>query len=211
MGRNIDSHPTGRSSRTYLSGAKQKPVPREAPVSGPFERGETTVKENALFRTAALASMLEIFIGLWASGFAQVQEKPAPSAKPSLYERLGGLYPISAVVDDFIERVYVNPTLNANPNIAKARSDLRKAGLKVHVANLVCMVTGGPCKYTGKGMKEAHANFHITPNEWQALLVDFRASLDKYKVPAAEQKELVDIVESTKPDIVEAAASATKN
>lgn len=137
------------------------------------------------------------------------QEKAAP-APPSLYDRLGGLYPISAVVDDFIERVYANATLNANPAIGKARSEIRKPGLKVHVANQVCMVTGGPCKYTGKGMKESHADFHITQKEWDALLVDFRATLDKFKVPAAEQKELIAIVESTRPDIVEGAAPATK-
>ena len=169
------------------------------------------MKRNSLFRTAALAGLLGIPIGLGVPAFAQAQEKPAVPTKPSLYDRLGGLYPISAVVDDFIDRVYANATLNANPNIAKARSDVRKAGLKVHVVNLVCMVTAGPCKYTGKGMKEAHANFHITPNEWQALLVDFRASLDKFKVPVAEQKELVDIVETTRPDIVEGAAPPARN
>jgi hypothetical protein len=53
----------------------------------------------------------------------------------------------------------VNPTLNATGNIAKARSDVRKAGLKVQVVNLVCMVTGGPREYIVKGMKEAHANY----------------------------------------------------
>ncbi len=132
----------------------------------------------------------------------------APVPKPSLHDRLGGLYAISAVVDDFIDRVYADDVLNANPAIAAARSDLRKPGLKVQVANLVCMVTGGPCKYTGKGMKESHAGFHINQKEWDALLVDFRASLDKFKVPTGEQKELVDIVESTKPEIVVGAAAA---
>lgn len=130
------------------------------------------------------------------------QAQPGAPARPALYDRLGGLYAIAAVADDFIERVYVNTTLNANPNIARARSDARKPGLKVHVANQVCMVTDGPCKYTGKGMKEAHAGFHITPGEWDALLVDFRASLDKFKVPPAEQQELIAIVQSTKADIV---------
>lgn len=137
----------------------------------------------------------------------QAQERATVPPKPSLHDRLGGLYPISAVVDDFIERVYVNPTLNANPSIDKARSPLRKPGLKVQVANMVCQVTGGPCKYTGKGMKESHASFNITQKEWEALLVDFRATLAKFKVPAAEQKELIDIVESTKPDIVVRAAA----
>jgi hemoglobin len=145
-----------------------------------------------------------------AGNLVHAQEKAAAPVTPSLYDRLGGLYSVSAVVDDFIDRVYVNGTLNANPNIAKARSDVRKPGLKVHVANMVCMVTGGPCKYTGQGMKETHTNFHITQKEWDALLVDFRASLDKFKVPAGEQKELVAIVESTKPDIVEGASVPAK-
>lgn len=159
---------------------------------------------------ARLPLLFAVLILVGAATLTDAQEKAAAPAAPSLYDRLGGLYPISAVVDDFIERVYVNNTLNANPNIAKARSELRKPGLKVHLANQVCMVTGGPCKYTGRGMKESHANFHITPKEWDALLVDFRASLDKFKVPAAEQNELVGIVESTKPDIVEGSPAPAK-
>jgi hemoglobin len=158
-------------------------------------------------RPSRLFSVLAVAVGTGMSVHAQETAVPA---KSSLYDRLGGLYSISAVVDDFIDRVYANATLNANPNIAKARSDLRKPGLKVHVANQVCMVTGGPCNYTGKGMKEAHANFHITQKEWDALLLDFRGSLDKFKVPGAEQVELVAIVESTKPDIVVGAAPPKK-
>jgi len=140
-------------------------------------------------------------------GFGWAQGKPAA---PSLYDRLGGLYPVSAVVDDFIDRVYANATLNANPAIGNARNAMRKPGLKVHVATLVCQVTGGPCKYVGKGMKESHSTFHISPKEWDAAVVDFRASLDKFKVPAAEQRELVAIVESTKPDIVVGSAAKAK-
>jgi len=153
------------------------------------------------------ARTLLLAAGLLAAAHASRAQAPPAPAKPSLHDRLGGLYPISAVVDDFIERVYVNPTLNANPAIAKARSALRKPGLKVQLANMVCMATGGPCKYTGKSMKESHATFHIAPKEWGALLVDFRVSLDKFNVPAAEQRELIDIVESTKADIVEGAGA----
>src|SRR5262245_45267938 len=92
----------------------------------------------------------------------------------------------ATVVDDFIDRVFVNATLKANPNIYKARKEVRKPGLKTQVSNLVCSATGGPCKYTGLDMKTAHKDFHITEKEWQALLVDFRASLAKFQVPAAE-------------------------
>lgn len=139
-----------------------------------------------------------------ASAAARAQA-PAAAPKP-LYDRLGGLYNIAAVVDDFIDRVYADATLNANPSIAEARSDARKAGLKVHLTNQVCMVTGGPCKYTGLDMKTAHANFHITQKEWDALKADFKTTLDSFKVPDAEQKELSAIVESTKGEIVEGAA-----
>lgn len=149
-----------------------------------------------------LAAANWCFLGL---GWAQDK-----AAAPSLYDRLGGLYPLSAVVDDFIERVYVNATLNANPAIGNARNAMRKPGLKVHVATLVCQVTGGPCKYVGKGMKESHSTFHISNKEWDAALVDFRASLAKFKVPPAEQHELVAIVESTKADIVVESAAKTK-
>jgi hemoglobin len=55
-------------------------------------------------------------------------------------------------------------------------------------------------------MKAAHKDFHITEKEWQALMVDFRASLAKFKVPSAEQKELIAIVESTKGDMVTTSA-----
>lgn len=165
------------------------------------------------FTVLVLAASATLAGPLWAgappAATASASTAAAP-AKASLYDRLGGLYAISAVVDDFIDRVYANATLNANPNIARARVDARKPGLKAHLATQVCMATGGPCTYTGKGMKEAHTGFQITQKDWDALLVDFRASLDKFKVPAAEQAELFAIVESTKGDIVVGSARAVK-
>jgi hemoglobin len=127
-----------------------------------------------------------------------------PSVK-SLYDRLGGVYNIAAVVDDFIERLLVNQTLNANPAINLARARVPKAGLKFHVAALVCEVTGGPCKYTGRPMKQAHDHLNITDAEWQAMVDEFQKTLDKFQVPQREQAELVTIVESTKKDIVKPA------
>lgn len=136
----------------------------------------------------------------------RAEDSQATSPKP-LYERLGGVYNIAAVVDDFIERLYVNDTLNANPAIAAARNLARKAGLKVQLTTLVCQVTGGPCQYVGQGMKESHARFNISETEWDAMAADFKATLDKFKVPAAEQQELFTIVGSTKSDIVTGATA----
>lgn len=120
----------------------------------------------------------------------------------SLYDRLGGVYAIATVVDDFIDRVVDNAILNANPAIKEARDRVPRAGLKYRVTEMVCQATGGPCKYTGRSMKEAHAHLNITQKEWDALVVDFKASLAKFKVPAKEQEELLAIVNSTKKDIV---------
>jgi hemoglobin len=125
----------------------------------------------------------------------------AAAAKP-LYDRLGGLYPIASVVDAFIERLLVNDVLNANPAIRAARERVPKAGLKVHLTTQVCQATGGPCRYVGRSMKESHARLDITEKEWMAMLADFRKTLDDFKVPAAEQEELVKIVEGTRGDIV---------
>lgn len=133
---------------------------------------------------------------------AAPQEKPKP-----LYDRLGGVYSIATVVDDFIEGLLVNGTLNANPAINEARTRVPKAGLKFHVTALVCEVTGGPCKYSGRSMADAHAKLNINEAQWLAMVADFRKTLDKFKVPAKEQDELISIVGSTKKDIVKTAAS----
>jgi hemoglobin len=125
-----------------------------------------------------------------------------PAAAPSLYDRLGGVYAIAAVVDDFIERLLVNKTLNANPRINEARARVPKQGLKYQVTAFVCHATGGPCVYTGRSMKPSHAHLNITENEWRAMVTDFRKTLDKFKVPKKEQDELVALVGTTKPDIV---------
>jgi len=133
-------------------------------------------------------------------GFAQ--KKGSAKKEKSLYERLGGVYAIAAVVDDFIDRVVANDILNANPAIKEARDRVPKAGLKYRVTEQVCMVTGGPCKYTGRSMKESHKHLNITEKEWDALVVDFKASLAKFNVPEKQQSELLAIVGSTKKDIV---------
>ena len=138
-------------------------------------------------------------------------QTPATQEKPkSLYERLGGVYSIAAVVDDFIERLLVNDTLNANSAINDARARVPKAGLKFQVTALVCEVAGGPCKYTGRTMKESHRRLNITETQWEAMAADFRQTLDKFKVPQKEQQELISIVGSTKKDIVKPATAAAK-
>ena len=123
-------------------------------------------------------------------------------AKPTLYDRLGGVYSIAAVVDDFIDRVMHNPVLNANAAVDEAHHRVSAAGFKYYVTEMVCWATGGPQKYTGRSMAESHAHLKITSQEWEAFLDDFQQTLDRFQVPAAEQGELKAIVDSTRADIV---------
>jgi hemoglobin len=125
-----------------------------------------------------------------------------PAQVPSLYERLGGVYNIATVVDDFINRVMSDPRLNANPLVDEAHHRVPPAGFKYLVTEMVCWATGGPQKYTGKSMADSHTHLKITGEEWEAFLDDFQQTLEKFAVPAQEQAELKAIVNSTRSDIV---------
>jgi len=125
-----------------------------------------------------------------------------PTPAPSLYERLGGVYAIATVVDDFIDRVMDDPRLNANPKVNEAHHRVPPAGFKYLVTEMVCWATGGPQKYTGKTMFDSHAHLDITEQEWQAFLDDLHQTFERFNVPAQERAELYAIVDSTKKDIV---------
>ncbi len=122
--------------------------------------------------------------------------------RPSLYDRLGGVYSIATVVDDLIDRIMGDPRLNANPLVDEAHHRVPPAGFKYLVTEMVCWAAGGPQKYTGKPMAESHKDLKITSKEWEAFLDDFQKTLDKFNVPTAEQAELKAIVDTTRADIV---------
>ena len=126
----------------------------------------------------------------------------ASDITPSLYERLGGVYTIATVVDDFIDRIMTDPRLNSNPLIDEAHHRVPPAGFKYFVTEMVCHATGGPQSYTGQSMRDAHQHLKITAAEWDAFINDFQQTLDKFGVPETEQNELKAIVASTRGDIV---------
>ncbi len=126
----------------------------------------------------------------------------AADTTPALYDRLGGVYPIATVVDDFIDRIMADPRLNANPKVDQAHHRVAPPGFKYLVTEMVCWAAGGPQNYTGRSMKETHQELMITAGEWEAFVDDLRQSLDKFGVPATEQAELEAIVDSTRADIV---------
>ena len=125
-----------------------------------------------------------------------------PQDTPSLYDRLGGVYNIAVVVDDFIDRVMGDPRLNANPRVDEAHHRVSPQGFKYYVTEMLCWAAGGPQTYSGRTMGDTHRHLMITDEEWVAFMEDLQQSLDRFEVPQPEQDEVKAIVESTKEAIV---------
>ncbi len=121
----------------------------------------------------------------------------------SLFDRLGGKAAITAVVADFRKRVEKDARINAK----FARSDLPR--LEAMLLDQVGEATGGPFRYTGRNMREAHQGMGVTTGEFNALVEDLVATLNGFKVPKAEQDELLGILGPLKTEIVEVESSAT--
>jgi hemoglobin len=122
------------------------------------------------------------------------QEQKAKE-KP-LYDRLGGKPAITAVVDNGVARIAKDQRINAR----FANTDIPH--LKLMLVEQICEASGGPCKYSGKSMKESHKGQNLGDDEFNALVEDLKAALDELKVPAKEQNELLGALGSMKPDIV---------
>jgi hemoglobin len=143
-------------------------------------------------------------------------QKPAQAeSKLTLFDRLGGEAGIAAIVDDFTPRVMQDPRVNwqrqgikdgglfrRNTSIAWNPSQENIAKLKKHLVQFLALATGGPTDYDGKGMKSIHAGMRISNPEFDAVIGDLKASLDRLQIPDKEQKELLAIIESTRPQIV---------
>ena len=128
-------------------------------------------------------------------------QTPSPE-RPSLYDRLGGVYNIAAVVDDLIDRVMTDARLNANPRVDEAHHRVSAAGFKFYVTEMVCWAAGGPQRYSGRSMGDSHRHLLITAGEWDAFMDDVQQTLQKFSVPQPEQEELRAIVKSTREAIV---------
>jgi hemoglobin len=134
-----------------------------------------------------------------------VQPQASSPAAP-LYNRLGGEKTIRMVVDDFVNRAAVDPKVNfARTGTGRewqpTSQNVEK--LKVHLTQFIMEKTGGPREYKGKDMAAVHRGMKIGNAEFDAAAADLAASLDRLRVPAREAQELMQIVASTRGDIVE--------
>lgn len=145
---------------------------------------------------------------------AKPGEQPLP-ADNTLYGRLGGEQGINAIVDDFIPRVLADPRVNWERKgverggvlgIGTSSAEWKATGdnvarLKKHMAQFLALSTGGPTTYEGRDMREVHAGMRITNAEFDAAVGDLKATLDKLGIKTDEQKELLSIIESTRPQV----------
>jgi len=136
--------------------------------------------------------------------------------KLSLFDRLGGTTGISEIVSDFTPRVMDDSRVNWNrAGVTRGGSSFHShqraaceptqptvALMKKHLVEFLALTTGGPAQYTGKQIETVHAHMHISNPEFDAAIGDLKATLDKLKIPNLEQKELLAIIESTRPQIV---------
>jgi len=112
-------------------------------------------------------------------------QSPTPAPQQSLYQRLGGLNAIDAVVADALGNVAADARINQRfQGVALPK-------LKKNLVDLLCERTGGPCTYAGLDMSAAHEGMNIRDDEFDALVEDMVKSFDKFKVPAREKGELM--------------------
>jgi hemoglobin len=123
------------------------------------------------------------------------------SDKTTLYERLGGYDAITAVANDLL------PRLNADPQLGRFWAHRGEDGVKREkqlLIDFLCSSAGGPMYYHGRDMLLTHRAMRVSESDWNVFLGHAAATLAKFQVPEAEQREVVAFVQSLMKEIVEA-------
>ena len=127
-------------------------------------------------------------------------------AEKSLYERLGGIYAIAAVVDHFSDALLKNPKIvEANAELEHWHTETyeqRLAGLKFLRTLWTAAAAGGPFTYTGEPLRDAHFGLHISPAVFDEVIRgELGRTLDHFKVPAREKQETIAAFMAQKKDV----------
>ena len=132
----------------------------------------------------------------------------------SLYERLGGVFAIAAVVDQFSDALIANPVVgrqSGNPQLREWHTGSlgRLPGLKFMRTLWVCAVAGGPFEYsatrpgaTPVGLEEAHLDLRISPAEFDEVAAELARALDAFHVPALEKEQVLGAFAAHKGEVV---------
>jgi hemoglobin len=116
-------------------------------------------------------------------------------AEPTLYERLGGIFAIAAVVDHFSDQLLKNPTVvEANPELNEwhtAKYPGRLPGLKFLRTLWVASLAGGPFHYTARELRDAHFDLKIAPEVFDEVAAELGRTLEHFSVPQREKEEVL--------------------
>ena len=154
-----------------------------------------------LSRRRMLGTLPAAALGAVAAGslFANEVRAQAPAGK-TLYERLGGYDAISAVVEDFANKLFTDPEIK---QFFRGMGTDTKESFKQKNKNLLTAVTGGPAKIISRPAKTVHGGLNITQGDFNVVAGHLKATLEKFKVPEKETKEIFAIVATLQPDIVD--------
>ena len=164
-----------------------------------MDRRKVAKGAGALAGFAAARALLQ------QTAWAAEPATPEGIAEQSLYDRVGGIFAIAAVVERFSDAIITNPKLNENPALRawnENEAATRLPGLKVMRTIWIAALTGGPFAYTGLPLHEAHQRFRLTAEEFDEVGAEIVRALDHYNVPEREKKQLVDAYVLSKPDVV---------
>lgn len=154
-----------------------------------------SIKNRFLKRSIPMVLPLLILASLSTQSLAQETQGP------SLYERLGGYDAVSAVVDDFADRLFADPVIGSR--FTRGMGTETRRQFRQKNKNLVCHLTGGPCEIISRPPDVAHQGLGITQEEFNILMGHFADTLDAFDVPEAEQRELTTIYEGFRSEIVD--------
>ena len=146
-----------------------------------------------------VSGLMALALSLMLVGDAAAQKK---MKMDSLYKRLGGKTAITAVVNEFVGNCAADTRINGFFK-ATAADPKRLAAFKKNLVDQICAASGGPCKYKGKNMKDAHKGMGVKDGDFTALVEDLVKALDKFKVGEKEKNELLGALGPMKGDIVE--------
>ncbi len=123
--------------------------------------------------------------------------RPGPPSGSRLFTRLGGVDGIRAIVDEMVSR------MAADRRIQQFFVDTDFRRFKAQLVVQVCELSGGPCRYRGRSMTTVHRGRRIRPAHFEAMLEDARDALKSAQVGERERHELLAILRSLKPEVVE--------
>ena len=167
-----------------------------------------TISWATAAQAAAPANESPVALSTTAAAAAAAQKSPNSSSckkDPGLFTRLGGFFGIAAVVNNFSDAILINPVLNANPALNQwneTQAATRLPGLKFLRTMWIASMVGGPIKYTGQPLEQAHDRFNMTAAEFAEVGSEIVKALQAAGVAQADIDQAVCLYQTSMDEVV---------